>query len=164
MLIESAINVLASTPSVMRTMLGALPDELIAAPGADGWSARDVVAHLYQRQEPAIMGRVRAILAEPGGRVPDVPAHLMDPAPLRSMPLDELVAEFERGRAPCIELLREVRPEQWALGGVHSTIGELSIADVIHHTAFHDLVHIAQAAELAGTPLEPLRGAMRQFR
>ena len=164
MLIEPAINVLASTPSVMRTMLGSLPDELIGAPSRDGWSARDVVAHLYQRQEPAIAGRVRAILAEPGGPIPDVPAQLMDPAPLRAMPFDELLAEFERGRAPCIELLRQVQSEQWMLRGVHSTIGELSIADVVHHTAYHDLVHIAQAAELAGAPFEPLRGAMRQFR
>jgi hypothetical protein len=164
MLIEPAIAVLSSTPSVMRAMLGPLSDELIAAPGADGWSARDVVAHLFQRQRPAIYGRVSAILEQPGGPIPDVPQNLMDPQPLRSKPFADLLAEFEEGRRACIELLRAVTPEQLTLRGVHSSIGELSIADVIHHTAFHDLVHIAQAAELAGAPLEPLRGAMRQFR
>jgi hypothetical protein len=47
---------------------------------------------------------------------------------------------------------------------VHSGVGEISIADVIHHVAYHDLIHIAQAARLASAPLEPLRGAMRPFR
>ena len=88
----------------------------------------------------------------------------MDPEPLRTKPFDDLLREFEEGRAECIELLRTVTPDQLTLRGVHSGIGELSIADVIHHTAYHDLVHIAQAAQLAQAPLEPLRGAMRRFR
>jgi len=43
-------------------------------------------------------------------------------------------------------------------------VGDLAIADIIHHVAYHDLVHVAQAARLAGEPLEQLRGAMRVFR
>ena len=164
MLIEPAINVLASTPTVMRAMLSPLSAELIAAPGKDGWSARDVVAHLQQRQRPAIYGRVAAILEQPGGPIPDVPPELMDPAPLRSRDFGELLREFGDGRAECIALLRTLTPEQLPLRGKHSQIGELSIAEVIHHTAFHDLVHIAQAAQLAGAPLEPLRGPMGRFR
>jgi hypothetical protein len=162
MLIAPAIHVLASTPSVMRAMLAPLSDELIAAPDADGWSARDVVAHLMQRQEPAIAGRIRAILAHPGGPIPPVPDDRLDEA--RSQPFEKVLAEFEQGRAPCIALLRTIPQDQLSLRGLHSELGELSIADVIHHTAYHDLVHIAQAAELTGAPLEPLRGAMRRFR
>jgi hypothetical protein len=30
--------------------------------------------------------------------------------------------------------------------------------------AYHDLVHVAQAAQLTQAPLEGLRGAMRRFR
>ena len=53
MLIEPAIAVLASTPSVMRAMLAPLSADLIAAPGKDAWSARDVVA---QHQRPHAAG------------------------------------------------------------------------------------------------------------
>jgi hypothetical protein len=164
MLIEPAIAVLASTPGVMRAMLAPLPAELVAAPGPEGWCARDVVAHLTSRQGPAIVGRVRAILDNPGGAIPDVPHELMDPAPYRDRPLADVLDEFEHGRAEAVALLRSVTPEQVSWRGTHSGIGELSIADIFHHVAYHDLVHMAQAANLIGRPLEPLRGGMRPFR
>jgi hypothetical protein len=166
MLIEPAIAVLASTPDVMRAMLAPLPAELVAVPGREGWSARDVVAHLSLRQRPAIIGRVSAILANPGGPdpIPDVAQSLMDVAPLRSHPLGDVLREFDEGRAEAVALLRSVTPEQLRWRGIHTGVGEISVADIIHHVAYHDLVHIAQAARLAHAPLEPLRGAMRAFR
>jgi hypothetical protein len=97
-LITSAINVLAATPAVMREMLAPLPDEVVAAPGAGGWSARDVVAHLSLRQRAAIIGRVSAILANPNGTIPDVPEGLMSPASLRDLPFEVVMQEFEQGR------------------------------------------------------------------
>jgi hypothetical protein len=163
-LIESAISVLASTPSVMRAMLAPLPDELVVTQGPDGWCARDVAAHLAARQRPAIIGRVEAILALPGGAIPTIPHNLMDPAPYRARPLDDVFAEFDEGRAEAVALLRRLTLEELALRGVMGEIGEVSVADVIHHVAFHDLVHVSQAAQLALGPLEPLRGAMRVFR
>lgn len=161
-LIAPAIGVLLSTPSVMREMLAPLPDELRAAPGAAGWSARDVVAHLQLRQRPAIVGRIEAILADPGGAIPDVPPDDMRSA--AALPFDELIGAFADGRAECVELLRRLTAEQLLLSGVHSEVGDISIADVVHHVAYHDLVHIAQAAQLAAAPLELLRGALRAFR
>jgi hypothetical protein len=163
-LIPSAIAVLASTPAVMRAMLEPLPDALIGAPGEGGWSARDVVAHLSSRQQIAISGRINAVLEQQGSTMPGVPESLMDVAPYRSRAFAELLSEFEVARAECVEVVRRVTPEQLAWRGVHTGVGELSIADVIHHVAYHDLVHISQAAQLAMMPLEPLRGAMRVFR
>jgi uncharacterized protein (TIGR03083 family) len=148
----------------MRAMLAPLSDNLVAAPGAEGWSARDVVAHLALRQRAAIVGRVESILSSPGGTIPGVPQGLMQPEQLRTRPFEDLLLKFAEGRAEAVAVLRQVGPEQLLWRGVHSGVGEISIADIIHHVAFHDLVHIAQAAQLAGAPLEPLRGAMRPFR
>jgi hypothetical protein len=163
-LVSGAIAVLASTPAVMRHLLISLPDELVAAPGREAWSARDVVAHLAARQRPAIIGRIEAILAVDGAAIPDIPDDLMEVAPYRTRPLDDLFREFEDGRARIIPQLRSITPDQFARRGVHSSVGELTIADIIHHVAYHDLVHLAQAAQLAAAPIEPLRGAMRVFR
>jgi hypothetical protein len=164
MLIPAAIAVLASTPAALRSMLAPLPTELVAAPGPEGWSARDVVAHLAARQQPAIAGRVSAILARPGAPIPDIPDDLMEVQPYRERTLADLFDEFARGRAEAVAALERVTAEQLAWRGVHSEVGEISIADIIHHVAYHDLVHVAQAARLACAPLEPLRGAMRVFR
>jgi uncharacterized damage-inducible protein DinB len=164
MLIDEAIAVLASTPEVMRALLEPLPEALVATPGGEGWSAHDVVAHLLARQRPAISGRIDAILAEDGAQIPDIPDDLMEVQPHRSRPLADLLREFEDGRAEIVAPLRRITPEQALRRGVHSSVGELSIADIIHHVAYHDLVHVAQAAQLAGAVLEPLLGAMRVFR
>jgi len=163
-LIPGAIEVLASTPAVMRAMLAPLPASLIEQPGKGGWSARDVVAHLASRQSIAIAGRINAVLAQPGATMPGVPESLMDVAQYRSQPFAELLSEFEEGRAEAVALLRNVTPDQLDRRGLHHGVGELTIAEVIHHLAFHDLVHVSQAAQLALSPLEPLRGAMRVFR
>jgi hypothetical protein len=163
-LIAPAIEVLRSTPSVMRAMLEPLGDELVAVPGREGWSARDVVSHLMTRQRPAIIGRVSAVLAEPGGVIPDVAGELMAVEGYRARALGELLDEFAAGRAEAVALLEKVTPEQLEWRGVHSGVGEISIAEIIHHVAYHDLVHVSQAARLLHRPLEPLRGAMRVFR
>ena len=163
-LVSGAISVLKSTPAVLRAMLGPLPADLIAVEGKGGWSARDVVAHLSVRQRAAIVGRITAVLAEPGATLPQVPQQLMDVTPYRSRPLDELFREFEEGRAEAVGVVEQVTPEELQLRGVHTGVGEVSIAEIVHHLAFHDLVHISQAADLALAPLEPLRGAMRRFR
>ena len=96
-LIAPAIAVLASTPGIMRQLVASLPEELIAAPGGEGWSARDVVAHLAARQRPAIIGRIEAILAADGAAIPDIPDDLMEVVPYRPRPLGELLDEFECG-------------------------------------------------------------------
>lgn len=148
----------------MREMLLPLPEELVTAVGPEGWSARDAVAHLAARQGPAIIGRVSSILARQGAPIPNVPGDLQEVAPYRDRALQVLFDEFSRGRADAVALLNRVTPEQLQWHGVHSEVGELSISDIIHHVAFHDLVHIAQAAQLAALPLEPMRGGMRVFR
>jgi hypothetical protein len=87
----------------------------------------------------------------------------MDPTPLHARRFDDLLQEFAQGRDECVSLLRRLTPDELELRGVHSSVGEISIAHIIHHVAYHDLIHIAQAAQLVGAPLEPLRGAMRAF-
>jgi hypothetical protein len=163
-LIPAAIDVLAATPAVMRELLAPLPDALVAVPGDGGWSARDVVAHLAVRQQVAIVGRVRAVLERPGAPFPPVPESLMDVTPYRSRPLGELLAQFENGRAEAVALLRGLTPEQLERQGAHAGVGSVTLAELIHHLAFHDLLHIAQAAQLALGPLDVRRGAMRAFR
>lgn len=78
--------------------------------------------------------------------------------------MSDLFRQFEEGRTQAVTLLETIGEAQLQRRGVHSSVGELTIADIIHHVAYHDLVHIAQAAQLCAAPLERLRGAMRVFR
>lgn len=164
MLIEPAIAVLASTPATLRAMLVDLPNNILESTGGEGWAARDVVAHLSLRQRPAIIGRIEAIMANPGGPIPGVPNDTAKQAELRLHDFDDLFRGFDTERQSIIAFLRNLRPGDMNLAGVHSEVGSISVADVIHHVAYHDLVHIAQAAELVAAPIEKLRGGLRAFR
>jgi hypothetical protein len=159
----AAVDVLAATPATLRALLGGLPQALVEAPADDDWSPRDVVAHLLSRA-PVQAERVRVMLDADRPRLADVPEReQLERSGLRSRPLGELLDEFERLRAEDMRRLRDIRPEQAARTGQHEVAGEISVADAIHHHAYHDLLHIAQVATMLQDRLDPLRGNMQAF-
>ena len=60
-------------------------------------------------------------------------------------------------------MLRALTPDDLTRPGQHSVAGEVRIADIVHHIAYHDLLHIGQVAGLLAAPIEQRRGAMRMF-
>jgi hypothetical protein len=136
----------------------------VSAAGAEGWSPKDVVAHLASRQRPAVIARVGAILARPGAVLPDAPEEAtLAQSGLRAQPMGEVLQAFSELRAEAMTLLRSIGPAQLALRGNHEVAGEVSVAEIINHLAYHDLLHIAQIARLLYVPIERERGAMRMF-
>jgi hypothetical protein len=67
----SAIEVLDSTPSTLRALLGPLPEAVASEPGPEGWSPADVVAHLISVQH-ADVERIRLIAEGDEPRVPNI--------------------------------------------------------------------------------------------
>ena len=55
---------------------------------------------------------------------------------------------------------RDVVPTSSLLKAV---AGEISLADLVHHRAYHDTLHIAQVATMLQDRLDPLRGNMQAF-
>jgi hypothetical protein len=160
----AALEVLATTPAVLRAMLGRLPDATVSAPGAEGWSPKDVVAHLASIQRPAVIERIGALLSNEGATVPNVDEDgALAQSGLRGRPLEDVLEIFAELRAEAMTLLRSIEPAQLGQWGKHSVAGEISVADTIHHLAYHDLLHIAQVARLLYVPIERERGAMRMF-
>ena len=43
--------------------------------------------------------------------------------------------------------------------GRHELAGEISVADAIHHMAYHDLLHLAQASNLLAEPMQRRHGS-----
>jgi DinB family protein len=158
-LAAGTIDVLASTPATLRALLVGMPRDAVEQPGPEGWSARDVVAHLLARHDDALVGRVRAMLDQDDPSIPDIPDETGLDA-LRGRPVAELCDEFASRRAEATAWLRTLTDEQLARGGRHEIAGAITIADVLHHLAYHDLVHLAQAARLIAAPMERRRGAI----
>jgi len=79
----------------------------------------------------------------------------------RGRPLAWLLDAFERERAESMRLLRPLTAEHVARSGRHAQLGGITVADVIHHVAFHDLVHVRQIASMLEGPMNDARANMR---
>jgi hypothetical protein len=145
---------LVRTPQVLRILLTGLPEAWTDTPdAADGWRPRDVVGHLITGEETDWITRTRRIL-EQGTSVPfdrfDRVAMLDRDA---GAPLDELVERFATLRAENLAALDTlVTDADLDRRGLHPSLGEVRLRELLATWAVHDLDHIGQIyAGLAGS-------------
>ena len=145
---------LARTPDVLRTLLIGLPDAWTDTPDTpDGWRPRDVVGHLITGEQTDWIPRTRRILEE-GTSLPfdrfDRFAMLERDA---GVPLNELVERFAALRGASLAALGELaRDADLDRRGLHPSLGEVTLRELLATWAVHDLDHIAQIyAGLAGS-------------
>jgi hypothetical protein len=145
---------LARTPDVLRALLVGLPEAWTDTPDtADGWRPRDVVGHLITGEQTDWIPRTRRILEE-GSSVPfdrfDRFAMLERDA---GVPLDGLVERFAALRDANLAALAELAVDaDLDRRGLHPSLGEVTLRELLATWAVHDLDHIAQIyAGLAGS-------------
>lgn len=157
------LEVIASTPTVLRALTATLPEAIVEACEDDGWSARDVVAHLLDRW-PSQRDRVEKMLAEANPVILDEDEVAgLEGSGLRQRPLAWLLGEFERTRAAEADAFRGLTTSDLARTGQHSVAGPITVAELLNHVAYHDLLHVQQiAATLARVP-NAGRGAFGVF-
>ena len=163
--LPAALDVLASTPATLRALLGGLPETAVSAAGDEGWSPKDVLAHLLSLNGPALLDRVRPIMELDEPPIPNVDeAEVLERSGLRLLPVATLLDDFARRRADAVAWLRGLPPPALSRSGVHSTAGRVTVANLIHHLAWHDLLHVSQVCRLLAAPIDERRGAMQIFR
>ena len=152
--VAQTTDLLARTPGLLRTLLIGLPDAWTDTPDTDeGWRPRDVVGHLITGEQTDWMARTQRIL-EHGTSVPfdrfERFAMLERDA---GVPLDELVNRFAELRTANLEKLRElIGDADLDRRGMHPSLGEVTLRELLATWAVHDLDHVAQIyAGLAGS-------------
>jgi hypothetical protein len=152
--IAETTNLLARTPAVLRALLIGLPAEWTDTPDvADGWRPRDVVGHLITGEQTDWMVRTRRIL-EHG---PSVPFDRFERFAMlerdAGVPLDDLVERFADLRSANLATLKElVSDADLDRRGLHPSLGEVTLRELLATWAVHDLDHIGQIyAGLAGS-------------
>lgn len=142
-LLISASAVLSANPARWAGLAQAVPAGLLTAPPAPGeWSALECLQHLVDT-EPVFQFRIDAFLA---GR--DFPAFDPDsqgtkPDPRRT-PAD-LAAEYTRLRLASLEALSRLAPADLDRQSVHQELGRVTLSELLHEWAAHDLMHTVQA-------------------
>ena len=158
------LDVLATTPATLRALLRGLPAEITSAAADEGWSPHDVVAHLASLDPLTLVGRVRAIVEQDQPALPAIDEHdVLERSALRGQPLGDVLDELTRTRTAALAWLGDLPPELLGRTGQHAEIGLLSAAEIIHHKAWHDLLHVQQVCRMLSLPLDAGSGGMRQF-
>jgi hypothetical protein len=152
--IADTTALLGRTPELLRTLLIGLPEAWTDTPDvADGWRPRDVVGHLITGEQTDWVTRTRRIL-EDGTSVAfdrfDRFAMLERDA---DVPLDDLVERFAALRGANLAALGDLVAEtDLDRHGLHPTLGEVTLRELLATWAVHDLDHISQVyAGLAGS-------------
>ncbi|HET9981275.1 MAG TPA: DinB family protein [Ktedonobacterales bacterium] len=151
-----ALDVLASTPTVLSALLESLPADVWAwSPAPGEWSPQEIVAHMLHIETAVIPVRVRAMVETDGAALSGA-----SPAETTGTPA-EMLAAWRTARAENLAYLRALTPEQLTHGGEHPTYGRISAREHIVEWAYHDLEHTRQLQATLEARLYPAIGGFR---
>ena len=141
------VDLLRRTPAVISALLAGVPDDWTGTSDViDGWRPRDVVGHLITGEVDNWISRAERIL-EDGTSKPfdafDRFAHVGRDA---DEPLDRLLERFADLRARNLARLGELVTTKSHLDrrGLHPSLGEVTLGELIATWAVHDLDHVSQ--------------------
>ena len=153
--IEETMDLLRRTPELLRVLLLGLPESWTDTTDVpeNGWRPHDVIGHLITGELTDWIDRTERILQD-GTSMPfekfDRFAHADRDA---DATLDELVEHFARLRAENLARLAELATEaDLDRRGMHPSLGEVTLRELLATWAVHDLDHVAQIyAAMAGS-------------
>jgi hypothetical protein len=159
-----ALAVLRQTPAVLHLLLSGLPQDALLQPSREGWSIKDIVAHLHDTEGIAFTVRIRRMLdeEEPFIEAIDPPMPLASEGNARRS-LDDLLTDLTAQRSVHVAWIESLTPAELLRTGRHDTAGTISPANLVHEWAYHDLDHLRQIMEVLQARLTPGMGNTRQF-
>lgn len=147
-------DLLRRTPEVLRALLLHAPAAWVETPDTDGgWRPRDVVGHLITGEQVDWIARTRRILEEGTRRPFDRFDRFAMLERDRDATLDELLDRFAELRAANLRTLAEIATDaDLDRRGLHPSLGEVTLRELVSTWAVHDLDHVAQIyAGMAGS-------------
>jgi hypothetical protein len=142
------LGLLEATPGILRGLMAELSDEDARwKPAPDRFSVGEVLAHLSHSEGHCYRARLDLFLGEdrPVFEPDFASQHL---ALYAAADPEDSFDHFEEQRETNLELLRALPDEAAERRAKHTEAGEISLANMLHEWALHDLGHIRQVAEL----------------
>jgi DinB superfamily len=142
------LDLLEVTPDILRGLMCELSEEDSRwKPALDRFSVAEVLAHLSHSEGHCYRLRVDRFLNEnlPELEPDDAQMHL---DLYRDRDPEDEFAHFEEQRQANVEFLRSLSAEAAGRRAQHPEAGEITLAEMLHEWALHDIGHIRQIAEL----------------
>ncbi len=137
-------QVLTTTPARWQSLTSALPAELLKRPPKEGeWSALECLQHLIDTERGVFPVRIAIFLAGKDAFPAFNPDAEGTPAGEKSP--SEMAGEFSRLRQAGLAALERVTPADLGRVARHGELGPVSLGEMIHEWAAHDLMHTVQA-------------------
>jgi len=144
------LDLLEETPAILRGLMRELThDDACWKPAPDRFSVAEVLAHLSHSEGHCYRLRIDRFLSE------ELPEFDPDHAGMyldlyRQADPEDSFDHFEEQRETNVEYLRSLPRSVGERRAVHREAGEITLQQMLHEWALHDLGHIRQVAELAG--------------
>jgi hypothetical protein len=142
------LDMLEATPEILRGLMTELSDEDARwKPAPDRFSVAEVLAHLSHSEGHCYRKRVDQFMEEARPELePDDAQMWLDL--YRNADPEDAFDHFEEQRETNVEFLRDLPAGSGERKALHKSAGEISLSEMLHEWALHDLGHIRQIAEL----------------
>ena len=149
--LDRSIEILESTPAVLRTLLQNLhQDWIMNNEGPDTFSPYDVIGHLIHGEKTDWKDRTTMIL-EHGVAKTFVPYdRFAQFEASKGKQLEQLLKEFEELRKDNLNWLRSLSLTEadFDKKGIYPSLGQVTLRQLLSTWVAHDLTHIAQVARV----------------
>ena len=142
------IDLLEATPGILRGLMAELSDEDVRwKPAPDRFSIGEVLAHLSHSEGHCYRLRLDRFMSEdrPEFEPDDAQMYLEE---YRKADPEDAFDHFEEQRETNVEFLRDLPPGAGDRIALHQAAGPITMTNMLHEWAMHDLGHIRQIAEL----------------
>jgi DinB family protein len=151
----------STTAARWSSLTETVPLEVLARTPAPGeWSAMDCLCHLLDTERWVFPTRVQALLSGKNfvGFDPDTQGtHYTTQSP------EQLAEEFARLRKASLVEFDQVTIEDLMRTAQHSELGTVTLEELLHEWAAHDLMHTVQAERAMMQPFMLASGPWRPF-
>ena len=142
------LELLGATPGILRGLTISLSaEDLRWKPAPDRFSIGEVLAHLAHSEDHCYRLRVERFLAEERPEFEPDDAQMYLELYRKDAP-EGSCDRFERLRESNVEYLRRLPAAAGKRVALHRQLGEITLDQMLHEWAMHDLGHIRQIAEL----------------
>ena len=148
--LDDTLELLARTPAALREQLAGLPGAWSESrPDAEAWSAYQVVCHLCYIEEHDWLVRARLIATVGTAEAFPPVDHGDASARYAGQTLEAVLDRFSGLREQNLAAVRPLLTDAAALDrrGLHPTLGEVTMRQLLATWAVHDLNHLRQAQE-----------------